>query len=440
MTWLPVPPEPRPPRIGRRLVPDWRCPAAPRRDARAPPTAARTSPPATPASSSASPPTAAPAATAPTPRRARCSSPSRTRRSLCLSCHGAAGTGATTDVETGVQYTLGAGGSARRGPGRRPALRRLRPGPDRLREHAADLVPEAVRPGVTTWFSSHVRVLATAGQPGHLGPPRPRAARPSSRRGMAWGNGGAQRGRRPAFTTELHDLPQPARQRRLPDPQPDPGRRDRLPRRGRPVNVTDAALPTGTGATGTRNYTILWGRTLADVINAHLPGRRHRHHRRRLLAATTSPGTGSRPDRRRPPGPVPAAASTATGRCTSPAASQPHRRSAARSPRGAAPATRATTRITGATVDTGDAIYTLPPRRGPDASAPSATSPTAPTPRCPACSRPWLPYPDAAGGATPDHERLQPPAQDRQPRHLPGLPRPDAHHPVPRNVVQDPAN
>ena len=36
--------------------------------------------------------------------------------------------------------------------------------------------------------------------------------------------------------------------------------------------MTDAALPAGAGAAGVRNYTNLWGRTLADVVSATYPG------------------------------------------------------------------------------------------------------------------------------------------------------------------------
>ena len=262
-----------------------------------PRTAARTSPAATPASP-ASPPTAAPAATAPTPPRARCSSPTATPQELCLTCHGAAGTGATTDVETGVQYALGA---------RRCAARPC----------SAPSAPAASsRPAWTppTRRASRIRTpsaSAAAGQgPGSPATSRGRSSTPapvtsahialaehgSSRPGVAWGNGGlGTAAPAPAVSHDLHDLPQPARQRELPDPQPDPGRgraRARL-RADRGRDRRRSSSPTARWTTRTRPSPTRKNYTVIQTGRGTLAG----HHRRTCSTPTTS---STRTTRRRP--------------------------------------------------------------------------------------------------------------------------------------------
>ena len=90
--------------------------------------------------------------------------------------------------------------------------------------------------------------------------------------GVAWGNGGLNSGPGPAFTntcTTCHNPHGNGYYRILvPHPSDGDGPLFEMP----PVGVTDAALPTGAGAAGTRNYTNIWGRTLADVAAGTYPG------------------------------------------------------------------------------------------------------------------------------------------------------------------------
>ena len=189
---------------------------------------------------------------------------------LCLSCHGAAGTGATTDVESGVQYGLG--GATVRGA---PAAGMLRSGgfvEARMDSTNSERIsyPRLQGGAVTTWFSSHVKVLP-AGQPvtsAHMA----FAGTAVVAQGVAWGNGGINTGVGPAFSatcTTCHN-PHGNGLYRILNPIPGDGTGPLV--EAPAVNVTDAALPAGTDAAGTRNYTILWGRTLADVVNATYPG------------------------------------------------------------------------------------------------------------------------------------------------------------------------
>jgi predicted CXXCH cytochrome family protein len=189
---------------------------------------------------------------------------------LCLACHGAAGAGATTDVETGVQYALGV--SDVRGATAAGVLRAGGFVSARMDSADAERVsyPKLSGPGVATWFSSHVRVLA-AGQPvtsAHMA----FTGTAVVARGVAWGNGGLNSGVGVAFATTCTTCHNPHGNGNYRILNPIPGDGTGPLVEAAEVNVTDAALPAGTDAAGTRNYTILWGRTLADVIANAYPG------------------------------------------------------------------------------------------------------------------------------------------------------------------------
>jgi predicted CXXCH cytochrome family protein len=189
---------------------------------------------------------------------------------LCVTCHGAAGTGATTDVETGVQYAVGT--TQPRGTTVAGSLRAGGFITARLNSTDTQRIsyPKILGTGVTAFFSSNVRELS-AGQPvtsAHI------AFDGTSivARGVAWGNGGLNSGAGPVFSntcTTCHN-PHGNGYYRILVPQPSDGTGPlfEMP----PVGVTDAALPVGTGAAGTRNYTNIWGRTLADVLAGTYPG------------------------------------------------------------------------------------------------------------------------------------------------------------------------
>ena len=102
---------------------------------------------------------------------------------LCLSCHGAAGAGATTDVEDGVQYALGAGGL--RGGTEAGALRSGGFVEARIDSTDSQRIsyPRLQGGGISTWFSSNVKALAV-GPAGHVRPHR------------VPGHGGRRQGRR----------------------------------------------------------------------------------------------------------------------------------------------------------------------------------------------------------------------------------------------------
>jgi predicted CXXCH cytochrome family protein len=189
---------------------------------------------------------------------------------LCLSCHGAASTGATTDVETGIQYTLGAGGL--RGTTTAGALRSGGFVEARLDSTDTQRIsyPRLQGGAVSTWFSSNVKVLADAAPvtSAHIA----FAGTSVVAQGVAWGNGGLNSGVGPAFSntcTTCHN-PHGNGAYRILNPMPGDGTGPLVETSA--VLVIDAALPTGTDAAGTRNYTNLWGRTLADVVSATYPG------------------------------------------------------------------------------------------------------------------------------------------------------------------------
>jgi predicted CXXCH cytochrome family protein len=188
---------------------------------------------------------------------------------LCLSCHGAAVTGATTDVESGIQYALGT--TDVRGETVAGALRsggfveaRLDSGnPSRIS------YPRLFFGGYVTFFSALVPVLP-AGQPvtsAHLA----LDGTGVTAQGVAWGNGATNSGAGAVTSISCASCHNPHGNGtyRILNPIPGDGS-GALVEVGSGVTVTDATLPTGTGADGTRNYTIQNGRTLGDVLNAGL--------------------------------------------------------------------------------------------------------------------------------------------------------------------------
>lgn len=189
---------------------------------------------------------------------------------LCLSCHGAATAGATTDVETGVQYA-----ATSLGLRDTPAAGALRSGGFvEARIDSATITrisyPRLQGGAIATWFSALVPPLADAAPVTsahlHIGTSGITA------KNVVWGNGALDSGPGPVATIGCGSCHNPhgnGRYRIL-NPIPEADGDDFV--EGLAVNVTDAALPTGTGAAGVRNYTILWGRTLEDVVNATYPG------------------------------------------------------------------------------------------------------------------------------------------------------------------------
>ncbi len=200
---------------------------------------------------------------------------------LCLSCHGAAGTGATTDVESGVQYTL-----ANDGTGTEPVLGALRDGGFvEARIDSADpaRLTYLTSHGPTPALSNHAKVaVLAAGQAvtsAHLDLD---GAGGVVATGVAWGNidgtpgvtfdatdnpGGTVDG---MTCTSCHNPHGNGNYRILnPIPEADPGTTGNpfAPATADAV-VTDAALP---DPGETRNYTVIQeqgGTLLASDVEA----------------------------------------------------------------------------------------------------------------------------------------------------------------------------
>ncbi len=191
---------------------------------------------------------------------------------LCLSCHGAAGTGATTDVESGIQYALGTvdvrdpavvAGALRSGGF---VEARIDSGdPSRIS------YPRLFFSAYATWFSADVPVLGD-GQPTTSAHLHLDGATFASAPGIAWGNGATGSGAGPAVDLSCASCHNPHGngQYRILNPIPGDGTGS-MAEVSSDVTVTDASLPTGTDAAGTRNYTVKWGRTLADVVDETYP-------------------------------------------------------------------------------------------------------------------------------------------------------------------------
>ena len=199
--------------------------------------------------------------------RARASSPRR-REALCLACHGAAGTGATTDVESGVQYALGGG------RGRKAVLAgALRSGgflEARIDSATRSRIsyPRLVLRRSSDLVLGQGAACSITGQPVDIGAPAPGRRDVVAAPGIAWGNGGTGTAvgasRRDLGCTSCHN-PHGNGKYRILNPIPGDGT-GAMVEAGTDATVTDAALPTGSDAIGTRNYTVQWGRTLADVL------------------------------------------------------------------------------------------------------------------------------------------------------------------------------
>lgn len=181
---------------------------------------------------------------------------------LCLSCHGTSGTGATTDVEDGVQFAASNNGSASG-----PVAGALRGGgfvEARIDSAHSSRVSYPILNGQTlyTGFSSLVGVTATgsAVTSAHLDLD---GAGGVVAKDTAWGNGAVGSGAGPITSLECTSCHNPHGngQYRILNPIPTS---TGLVAAGTGVTVTDAALPT---AGNTRNYTVQWGRTLADVTS-----------------------------------------------------------------------------------------------------------------------------------------------------------------------------
>ena len=146
-----------------------------------------------------------------------------TRTALCLTCHGATGTGATTDVESGVQYAPTGDRRTVRGSAVLGALRGG--GFVQARIASGARGPRRVPVGTSVRQLAKVPVAR-----GRRRPSRPRTS-PSrtARSSTATRHGLGQRARQrdrvrgPDGRPRLRHLPQPARERPVPDPQPGPG-------------------------------------------------------------------------------------------------------------------------------------------------------------------------------------------------------------------------
>jgi predicted CXXCH cytochrome family protein len=186
-------------------------------------------------------------------------------RVLCLSCHGMTGQGATTNVEGGVQYAApndgtssGAVAGALRSGGFVTAHIES--------THTSRIsFPDTRFPtmpvGLSAWVP--VKAGATATTSAHMDLD---GANGVAMHGTAWGNGALGSGAGPSVQlgcTSCHD-PHGNGQYRILRPIPTPAGLVPAPAAAK---VTDAPLPTGTGTAATRNYTVQWGRTLADVLS-----------------------------------------------------------------------------------------------------------------------------------------------------------------------------
>ncbi len=188
---------------------------------------------------------------------------------LCLACHGANGLGATTDVESGVQYALANDGNGQ------PIAGALRSGgfvEARIDSAHSSRKSYPVIAGATieTTFSSKIGVLA-AGAPvtsAHLDLDGTGGV---VAKGTAWGNGaiGSRAGAAVDMSCTGCHNPHGNGRYRILNPVPSATGAGFVAAAAPGVAVTDAALPVGSGAAGTRNYTIQDGRTLQDVVTAN---------------------------------------------------------------------------------------------------------------------------------------------------------------------------
>jgi predicted CXXCH cytochrome family protein len=204
-----------------------------------------------------------------------------TEELLCVSCHGDAGNGATTNVERGVQYAIGANGL--RDTGEAGALRaggfefaRIgSSGPLTRTPYPRDGGFTAAGVQVAVSFSELVPAKATGSAVTsthmHLA-----GTTPVTGPGIAWGNGAIDTGAGPTVTMECvscHNV-HGNNQYRILNPVPDPAS---VPGETFTPVASDKLIadvrpnPTGALGAGVRNYTVKWGATLADVVNGTFP-------------------------------------------------------------------------------------------------------------------------------------------------------------------------
>ncbi|MDA8237932.1 MAG: cytochrome c3 family protein [Chloroflexi bacterium] len=206
-----------------------------------------------------------------------------TEEALCLSCHGATGTGATTNVEDGVQYGMASSG-LRDGTVVAGALRAggfvnariAASGPLTRVPYPRDSDRNTTGVQVVASFSEYVPVLAN-GQAVtsahmHVG------TSGFTAQNKAWGNGAtsptANAG--PTVTLECATCHNPHGngQYRILNTVPSP-----TAATGSTFSAASAAVqvpevrtnPAGAGAAAIRNYTVKWGATLADVVASTYP-------------------------------------------------------------------------------------------------------------------------------------------------------------------------
>jgi predicted CXXCH cytochrome family protein len=198
-----------------------------------------------------------------------------TEEELCLSCHGDASTGATTNVEDGLQYAVG----TTQVRGAAPAAGALRSGgfvnASIDSGHVSRLSYPYWDPTTGTYmtsFSSKVAVLAAPAPvtSAHLDLDGPGGV---ISHGKAWGNGALGSGAGPVVSlgcTGCHN-PHGNGQYRILNKIPTAAGTGFVSAPTEAL-VTDMPLPDGAGNLGTRNYTIKNGLTLDDVTGGSTDG------------------------------------------------------------------------------------------------------------------------------------------------------------------------
>ncbi|HEY3334602.1 MAG TPA: cytochrome c3 family protein [Candidatus Limnocylindrales bacterium] len=187
---------------------------------------------------------------------------------LCLSCHGATATGATTDVEGGIQYTVENDGNGQ------PVAGALRGGGfvDARIDSAHSSrksYPFSNGTSILTTFSSKVPVLAAgaAVTSAHLDLDGTGGV---TARSTAWGNGeitgAVNAGPVVVLSCVSCHNPHGNGMYRILNPVTKPAGTGFIAVDEPGVAVDDATVPSGAGAAGTRNYTVQDGRTLQDVL------------------------------------------------------------------------------------------------------------------------------------------------------------------------------
>ncbi|MEO5965036.1 MAG: cytochrome c3 family protein [Candidatus Limnocylindrales bacterium] len=186
---------------------------------------------------------------------------------LCTTCHGSGGAGATTNVENGVQYALGAGnigrgaeaGALRSGGFLTARIDSGRP---------SRIVYGSIVNGVPSILGSAFVPALSTGRSTTSAHIALNTALVS--KGIAWGNGTTGAGQPLTLECTSCHNPHGNGQYRILVPVPSDGSGPLV--EDQPAAVPDWPLPSGSSAAGVRNYTILWGRTLDDVVRGLYPG------------------------------------------------------------------------------------------------------------------------------------------------------------------------